>query len=490
MPTAKEIELLLLEEEIARRRAVRDFEYFVRLAWHVCEPTVEFQPSWVVSVIGAHIEAVLDGRVKNLIVNIPPRMSKSTLFAVMMPAFAWLRWPGKKFMFASYASSLSTRDSIKCRRLIESEWYRSFFKINWSMNTDQNKQDEFSNTMQGHRIATAVCAGATGKGADVLVVDDALRAMDAYSESMRDGANMYFDEELSSRSINPKTFAKIVVMQRLHPKDLTGHLLEHPSPGTVHLNLPMEYEGDSEPNALGYSDPRTVIGELLSPNRFGDAELNELKLRLGSTAYSGQFQQRPVLSEGALVKRSFFRFYKELPWDLTQHTAAWDFATSEKSSADYTVGLIGARRRGDVYLIDMLRARMEFPEAVQAFKSFSAKHPKALKKIVEDKSAGTQVIQYLKRDVPGITPVTPKNDKLSRFMSVLPFLESQCVWLPESAAWVNDFLDEVCSFSGEGSTQHDDIIDCLQMLLFSFIEQAAPMMPIANSSAGRGQRGY
>lgn len=489
MPTLKEIEALLLDEEIARRRAVKDFEYFVRLAWHVCEPTVEFQPSWVVSVIGAHIEAVLDGRVKNLIVNIPPRMSKSTLFAVMMPAFAWLRWPGKKFMFASYASSLSTRDSIKCRRLIESEWYKSFFKVPWQMNADQNKQDEFSNTMQGHRIATAVGAGATGKGADILVVDDALRAMDAYSESMREGANTYFDEELSSRSINPKTFAKIVVMQRLHPNDLTGHLLEHPSPGTVHLNLPMEFEGDSEPNALGYSDPRIVLGELLSPNRFGEDELTELKLRLGSTAYSGQFQQRPVLSEGALVRRSWFKFYRELPWDLTQHVSSWDFATSEKSSADYTVGICGARRRGEVYILDMIRDRMEFPQAIQAFVAFSNKHPKALKKLVEDKSAGIQVIQMLKQQVPGIVPVTPKGDKLSRFMSVVPFIEAGNVYLPENAPWLSDFLTEVCSFSGEGSTRNDDVIDSLQQLLFSFVEQPAPAMPIANSASGR-TRGY
>jgi predicted phage terminase large subunit-like protein len=487
MPTPKQIERLLIREEIARRRAIKEFSYFCKLAWHVVEPEVPYVHNWHVDAIGLHLEAVLDGRIRNLLINMPPRMSKSTLVSVMFPAWVWLRYPGKKFLYSSYAQSLSIRDSIKCRRLMESEWYIRFFKVDWAMNSDQNTQGEFSNTRQGVRIATSVDASGTGKGGDIIVCDDPHKATDVYSDTKRESAITWWDMEMSTRSINPKTVARIIVMQRLHPEDLSGHVLARG--GYVHLKLPMEYEGDTKETSIGWRDPRTEIGELLSPGRFGPPEVAQLKIDLGSHGYAGQEQQNPTAVEGAYIKRSWFRYYKELPWDVRQHTASWDFASSEKTSADYTVGLVGCRRGSDIYLIDMIRDRMEFPTACQALISFSAKHPKALKKLVEDKSAGIAIIQQLKRTVTGIVAVSPKNDKLSRLIAVSPVIEAGNVYLPESAPWVSDFLNELCGFAGEGSG-NDDIVDACVYLLQDFITTPAMSAPIGIRTPGASRGGY
>jgi predicted phage terminase large subunit-like protein len=484
MPTQKEIERLLIREEIARRRAIKDFAYFVKLAWHVVEPDVPYVHNWHVDAIGLHLEAVLDGRIRNLLINMPPRMSKSTLVSVMFPAWVWLRFPGKKFLYSSYADSLSSRDSIKCRRLIESPWYRAFFKIAWEMNWDQNTQSEFSNTHQGVRIATSVGGAGTGKGGDIIVCDDPHKATDVYSDTKREAAIDWWDQEMSTRSINPKTVARIVVMQRLHPKDLSGHLLDRG--GYTHLKLPMEYELQKNETSIGWCDPRTEYGELLSPDRFGPAEIIQLKHDLGSHGYAGQEQQEPRAFEGGVIKRAWFKFYDELPWDVTHHCQAWDFAASSKNTADYTVGGVAARRRGDVYIIDVFRDRLEFPAACEALQTLSAKHPRALKKKVENKSNGTAVIQQLKRVISGIVVVNPVNDKLSRLQAVSPFVEAGNVYLPRGAPWVQDFINEVCGFSGEGSG-HDDQVDVFTMLLDEFQNTAAMVMPSAVSATqGRG----
>lgn len=486
MPTQKQIERLIIREEIARRRAIKDFAYFCKLAWHVIEPEVPYVHNWHVDAIGLHLEAVLTGQIKNLVINMPPRMSKSTLVSVMFPAWVWLRHPGKKFLYASYAQSLSVRDSIKCRRLIESPWYREFFKPEWQMNSDQNTQTEFSNTRQGLRLATSVDGTGTGKGGDILVVDDPHKASDVYGIQRKNVIDWY-DGEMSTRSIDPMKFGRIIVMQRLHPEDLAGHVLGRG--GYDLLKLPMEYEGKPNTTSLGWSDPRTEIGELLSPQRFGPEQIKDLKRDLGSHGYAGQEQQNPTSFEGGVIKRAWFKYYDEVPWNVTQHTQAWDFAASEKSGSDYTVGAVAVREGSKVLIVDLMRDRMEFPAACQALVSFSAKHPRALKKKVENKSNGIAIIQALKNTISGIVEVNPANDKLSRLNAVAPFVEAGNVYLPRQAPWVNDFLNEVCGFQGEGSG-HDDQVDVFTMLLDEFANTPPTYAPSAASRVANGRRGY
>ncbi len=222
---------------------------------------------------------------------------KSLAVGVFWPAWEWTTMPHRRWLFASYALSLSERDSVKCRRLIESRWYQSHWGDRFALRADQNTKLRFENDATGHRIATSVGGAATGEGGDRVVVDDPHNVTERESEAARVEALQWWDQTMSTRLNNPKVGSKVIVMQRVHAKDLSGHVLEQG--GYVHLCLPAEFEpGRRCVTAIDWKDPRRHDGELLWPARVGAKEIAEFKMRLGPEGYAGQFQQRPRLPAG------------------------------------------------------------------------------------------------------------------------------------------------------------------------------------------------
>jgi hypothetical protein len=216
----------------------------MRQAWVIVEPSTPFVPGWHIDCIVEHLEAVTRGQIRNLIINVPPRHMKSLLVSVFWPAWEWIRWPERRWLYASYSAQLSIRDSVKCRRLIESPWYRSRWADRFALTSDQNTKGRFDNDRSGYRIATSVGGSATGEGGDRIVCDDPNNVNEVESDSVRKATNDWFDVVMSTRVNDPKTTAKVVVMQRCHEQDLSGHLLEQG--GWEHLCLPAEYEGPSQ----------------------------------------------------------------------------------------------------------------------------------------------------------------------------------------------------------------------------------------------------
>jgi hypothetical protein len=296
-----------LRDEIDREMATRSLGEFVRQAWPVVEPSTPFVPGFHIDAIIEHLEAVTRGQIRNLLINVPPRHMKSLLVSVFWPAWEWIRWPERRWLYSSYAASLSIRDSIKCRRLIESPWYQTRWGDRFTLTSDQNTKMRFDNGRSGYRIATSVGGTATGEGGDRVVCDDPHNVGEVESDSVRKGALEWWDVVMSTRVNDPKTSAKTVVMQRCHQLDLSGHLLEQG--GYEHLCLPAEYEGPSRATSIGWCDPRTQQGELLWPDRFGPDEIASLKVSLGSYATAGQLQQRPSPAGGGMLKRHWFRFW-------------------------------------------------------------------------------------------------------------------------------------------------------------------------------------
>ena len=147
-------EALQIEAALGRRVCETYFAEFVKLAWRIIEPKTEYVGGWHIDAIAEHLEALLRGEIRNLIINIPPRHMKSSLVTVLFPAWVWINRPEEQWLFASYSASLSKRDSIKCRRIIESQWYREFFGIEWKLASDQNEKMRFNNSREGYRIAT------------------------------------------------------------------------------------------------------------------------------------------------------------------------------------------------------------------------------------------------------------------------------------------------------------------------------------------------
>src|SRR5215470_14376711 len=360
-----------LRDEIDRERAARGFREFVRQAWVIVEPSTAFVPGWHIDAIIDHLEAVTRGQIRNLLINVPPRHMKSLLVSVFWPAWEWIRCPERRWLYSSYGAQLSIRDSVKCRRLIESPWYQRYWCERFRLTTDQNTKTRFDNDRSGYRIATSVGGAATGEGGDRIVCDDPHNVQEAESDSVRKGTLDWWDIVMSTRVNDPKTAAKVVVMQRCHQQDLSGHLLEQG--GWEHLCLPAEYEGPQCTTSIGWTDPRTEHGELLWPERFGPQEIESLKRSLGSYAAAGQLQQRPSPAGGGIFKRYWFRYWQlpganlppvlvRLP-DATLHSVppvtfhqheeviqSWDCAFKDLATSDYVVGQVWTRAGADFLL--------------------------------------------------------------------------------------------------------------------------------------------
>lgn len=238
---AELLERLKLQQ---RLRLEASLPEFIRAAWKVLEPGNRYSHNWHIDLIAERLTALRQRQIRRLIINIPPRCMKSLLCSVMWPAWIWTTEPERRFLFASYSDSLSTKHSVDRRTLMSSAWYQSLWAHRFRFASDQNVKTEFQNTARGHMIATSVTGTATGKGGDFLVVDDPHNPKQALSELEREAAIRFFTQTLVTRLDDPKTGSICVIMQRLHELDLSGYLLA--KGGWEHISLPMEYEGSAQ----------------------------------------------------------------------------------------------------------------------------------------------------------------------------------------------------------------------------------------------------
>lgn len=448
--------------QIQAEKARRSLRAFFRAAWGVVEPATPYVPGWHLDAIADHLEAVSRGEIRSLLINMPPRHMKSLAVSVFWPCWEWLNWPERRWLFASYAQSLSIRDSLKCRRLIMSPWYQSNYAHIFQLVADQNQKSRFENDRSGYRLATSVDASATGEGGDRIVVDDPHNVRDAASALVRESTLVWWDEAMTTRLNNPQTGARIIVMQRVHEQDLSGHLLAQG--GWEHLCLPAEYEGEKHFTSIGWSDPREATGELLWPERFDRRTLDDLKRSLGSYGTAGQLQQRPAPAAGGILKRDWWKYYTVIPEQFDMVMQSWDLTFKDAETSDYVVGQVWGAVGPDRYLLDQVRARLDFPATIAAVRGLSARWPGAIAKIVEDKANGPAVIATLQREIVGMIPVNPQGSKEARAHSVAPMIEAGNVYLPDPTLtpWVDEFIHECASFPFGA---HDDQVDAMTQAL-------------------------
>lgn len=363
---------------------------FARQGWNAVEEGTVFQENWHIEAIADHLEAVADRQIRRLLINLPPRHMKSRLVNVFFPAWVWAqnpdpkgighgltirpgtwRGPGVKFMHLAYAQDLSTRDSVDCRKLLNSAWFQRNWGHRVSFSSDQNQKTRYQNNSGGHRIATSESGGVTGDGADIIPYDDPHNVKQADSEAVREETTRFRRESLSTRLNDPKTGCFIVVMQRVHERDVTGDILTREGDDWTHLCLPMEFER-KHPTPLRtkvirkstgkvWTDDR-VEGELLWPERFPQEVRDKWTASLGSYAAAGQLQQRPAPREGGLFKKHWFTIVPSAPVSAhNPRVRSWDFAgTAEtKNDPDWTVGVRMSRdlATGIIYIEDVVRFR-------------------------------------------------------------------------------------------------------------------------------------
>lgn len=294
------------EQELIAQQAAEctgTLRVFVESAWPAIEPRTQFVPGWHIDAICEHLQAASRGEIQRLVINIPPRHMKSITVSVMWPAWLWTFAPHIRLLTASYGASLAERDAIRTRDLLRSFWYQQRWP-DLELKPDVNRGNRYENTHTGYRIATSVGGEATGEGGDVLIVDDPHKLEEAMSDSARARVLDWHDGTLATRFNDPKRGIEIVVMQRVHERDLCGHLIER---GYAHLCLPARYERTHP--FIWPDDPRQNEGELLWPEHIPEPQLQQIEQALGSFRTAGQLQQRPAAAEGELLKRSWWQFY-------------------------------------------------------------------------------------------------------------------------------------------------------------------------------------
>lgn len=436
----------------------RDFVSFIARSFATVSPGSPYLHGWHIEALAEHLEAVRRRDITRLIVNLPPRSLKSVCASVAWPAFLLGQNPSVRIMAASYSSMLSVRHSLDCRHIVLSDWYRRAFP-EVALTKDQNEKHKFVTTQRGGRFATSIGGTATGEGGDILIVDDPTNPQQAQSRVLRSSTNRWFDHTFSTRLDDKKRGAILVVMQRLHAEDLTGHLLEQG--GWEQLVLPAMTE-ERHTIVLGEQRWLREAGELLHPAREGEAELEQAKRQLGSHAYAAQYQQQPVPQEGGVVQAAWLQRYVRLPEVPERVIQSWDTAIKAGQTHDYSACVTCVEAEGQLYVAEVLAERLEFPRLrVRVMEHAAQWNADAV--LIEDKASGQSLLQELRASsrLP-LVAVNPTADKLTRLAAVTPMLEAGRVLLPRDAVWLAEFERELIGFP---NTAHDDRVDAFSQLL-------------------------
>jgi predicted phage terminase large subunit-like protein len=434
------------------------YDAFLYKAFRTVSPGAELKWNWHIGLMAEYLEARRRREITRLVINIPPRTLKSIATTVAWPAFLLGKNPATQIMAASYAERLSTKHSIDSRLLIESEWYRRIFP-EVQLVKDQNTKTKYVTTMRGHRISTSVGGTATGEGADYIVIDDALNPSQALSEVERTNANDWFDQTLVSRLNNQETGVIVIVMQRLHMEDLTGHVLNNG--GWEHLCLPL-VAPENRVYDFGRIHKEVKKDECLHPERFPPKVIENLKRDLGSYAFAGQYLQSPAPLEGGLIKRAWLERYRTLPANPKLIVQSWDTAMKADQLHDPSGCQTFYVTDRSYYVADYYSERLEYPDLKRAVKSQAEKwKPHAI--LIEDKGSGESLIQDLRREtqLPAI-PCLPESDKITRLAAQAAKVEAGLLFLPENAQWLVDYEVELVNFP---NAPHDEVPDTLSQFL-------------------------
>lgn len=488
---------------------------FLKAAWRYMDPS-PWMDGWHIDAVAEHLQAVVDGYIKRLIINIPPRHCKSLLTSVAFPAWTWTQprrastsGPGVPFLFASYNDKLSLRDSVKCRRLIESPWYQERWSHRFKLTTDQNTKSRFSNDQGGERLITSIEAGVTGEGGNIIVIDDPNAANEVSSEATTERTIEWWDTVMPTRLNDMETGAYVIIQQRLGENDLTGHILEKNVGEWTHLCLPARFEKSrSFVTKIGWRDPRSMEGELLWPDRFSDENLRLLERTMGPYIAAGQLQQRPEPAGGGVIKKEWWQLWdKNIFPPMDYVLACLDTAYTTKTVNDYSAlvtwgvfsGVAPAQatlvmdRDGQpqytgrsqdegtpyAFMMNAWRDRLELHQLVQRVADTCIKL-KVDVLLIENKAAGISVAQEIRRlyadEKFSVQLFDPKSqDKLARLYSVQHLFAEGLIYAPDRK-WAEMVIDEVGRFGGK-NVKHDDLVDCVSMGLRKLREMGLMVRP-------------
>jgi predicted phage terminase large subunit-like protein len=378
--------------------------------------------------------------------------------SVAFPAFLLGHNPASQIICVSYGQDLADKLARDCRNLMDSSFYQKIFPRT-RLSQDKRAANDFTTTEQGFRMSTSVGGVLTGRGADIIIIDDPLKSEDALSETKREFANSWYETTLLSRLNSKQKGIIILVMQRLHQDDLAGHL--ESQGGWEVLSFPAIAEEDERyefETALGPRVFKRSRGEALQPERENLEVLAGLRRSMGEYSFVSQYQQNPIPVGGVMVKREWLRNYDELPERFSMLLQSWDTANKSGELNDFSVCTTWGVFDRHYYLLNVYRRRMNYPDLKRAVCEQADLH-EPNKILIEDKASGTQLIQDLKSE--GLFRVTeyeppPSTDKLMRLHAQTAEFENGRVFLPRTAPWLDEYIRELISFPG---SKYDDQVD-------------------------------
>lgn len=426
--------------------------YFLQKTFNTLEPGTLYQHNWHLDHLCWQLMRVERGEVRRLIINVPPRSMKSITASVAFPAWMMGRDPSKRIICVSYAEDLARKLSVDTRTIMMSDWYRGLFP-RFEFASKRPRDVELLTTEHGYRYAAGMNGSILGRGADLILIDDPIKATDALSQAERRRVNEAFDNTLRTRLNQKLTGAIVIIMQRLHEEDLVGHVLETDNWEVVSIPAIA-----TEDRSYRLSDNpehwyHRRAGEVLHPVREPIEVLESVRRGQGSLTFSAQYQQSPLPLEGNIVKREWLRHYDERPEAFDYRLCSWDTASTLSENADYSVGTVWGAKGLDFYLLDRVRGRFEVPELRREIESL-ARRWDVDQTVIEDGDMGRAIVQDLRRT--GIVkPILkrPRFDKQARFLAQSARFESGQVHVPRDASWLAEWLNELLAFP---NGRHDD----------------------------------
>lgn len=439
-----------------------DLSAFVEKVFQTVSPGDRYRHNWHIDAITYELTKVYRGKSRRLIITQPPRSLKSICSSVAFVAWALGDDPRLRFACVSYSNELAATLARQFRSVMTSDWYQQLFP---AVVLAKDTETESSTSRGGGRIALSIGGTFTGRGADVIIVDDPLKAEEAQSEKARQFISHWYRTTLVSRLNDKRTGAIILVMQRLHEDDLAGQLLM--GEGWRHLDLPAIAIADQTVRVSTKRTYRRREGEILHPDRESRADLDKLKREMGSLAFSAQYQQRPVPIEGNLIRRAWIQYYDRVPerrpgWRMVLSV---DVASTTSDAADWTVCTIWLMHKRKYFLVDVWRGRFEYPDVKRKLIALARKHqPNVI--LIEKAGLGLGLIQEFKSDpVPGVPipkGITPVGSKLVRLEAQSARFEAGQVYLPKDAPWLDVLFNELLAFP---NSRHDDQVDSISQFL-------------------------
>lgn len=390
---------------------------------------------------------------------------KSIMASICFPAWIWTQEPTARILFGSYSDTLSTELSVLRRNLIESDWYQAGYGDRFQLASDVNTKSEFSNNQTGKMTSSGIRGSVTGKGGDFIIIDDPHNPKGAESELDRESAIQNFDLAWTSRLNDKKTGRIIVIMQRLHERDLTGHLLEQG--GYTQIKIPTIAE--SKETLVFPVSGKTFerdIGDLMHPERDGTQEIEQAKTDLGLYGFSGQHQQSPTPAKGGHFTLDMFEFVDQLPQYWSYEFITADTAFTDKRGSDFTVFTAFGMHQGDLYIQDVFRKQIkaaEIEEPATAFIQRFMRHG-FRGAYIEPKGHGIYLNQVLPKKgllIPSEQKIKEffmdrRFDKIERANNAIPWLANRRIKIFSGIAHKEILLAEILKFP---KADHDDFVD-------------------------------